>query len=243
MTPSAAAANAEAAKIRPAVDAVVAIGHLGGTAGTLTDPTGPLVDFTDALSNVDVVVGDHTDQQVLTTRPNGILTTENRSKGLRFTRIRIVLGPGHEGVIYKTADFHKPFDVGITPDAAIQAKIDALNAQLAPIFNTVVGKSTVVVPRADACAAATGRTDGRACESLVGDLLTDAIRSAYTTDFAITNSGGLRADLTCPVAASDPNAGDFCPPACTRCLTQPASTRSRVARCWACCRSGTCPRR
>ena len=77
----------------------------------------------------------------------------------------------------------------------------------------MVGASTVVVPRGDACAAATGRTDGRACESLVGDIVTDAIRSAYDTDFVLTNSGGLRADLTCPVAATDPNSQDFCPPA------------------------------
>src|SRR4029453_4836592 len=28
-----------------------------------------------------------------------------------------------------------------------------------------------------------------------------------------TNSGGLRADLTCPAGATDPNAGDFCLPA------------------------------
>ena len=157
------------------------------------------------------MIGDHTDQQVLTTRSNGVLVTENRSKGLRFTRVRLVIGPGKEGVVYKTADFHKPFDIGVTPDAEIQAKIDALQTQLAPIFNLTVGKSTVVVPRGDACAAATGRTDGRACESLVGDLVTDAIRTAYSTDFAITNSGGLRADLTCPVGAADPSSGDFCP--------------------------------
>jgi 2',3'-cyclic-nucleotide 2'-phosphodiesterase (5'-nucleotidase family) len=35
------------------------------------------------------------------------------------------------------------------------------------------------------------------------------MRSAYGTDFAITNSGGLRADLTCPTTDA---AGDFCGP-------------------------------
>ena len=35
------AVNAEAARIAKKVDAVVAIGHLGATAGTLTSPTGP----------------------------------------------------------------------------------------------------------------------------------------------------------------------------------------------------------
>ena len=105
------------------------------------------MDLANGVSNVDAVIGDHTDQQVLTTTANGVLVTENRSKGLRFTRVRLVIGPGKEGVVYKTADFHKPFDIGVTPNAAIQAKIDGLNAQLAPIFNKEVGKSTVVIPR------------------------------------------------------------------------------------------------
>ncbi len=34
------------------------------------------------------------------------------------------------------------------------------------------------------------------------------MRAAYRTDFAITNSGGLRADLTCPTTDSP---SDFCP--------------------------------
>jgi 2',3'-cyclic-nucleotide 2'-phosphodiesterase (5'-nucleotidase family) len=200
----------EVEKIRKTVNAVVAIGHLGATGGSLTAPTGPLVDLADNVSNVAVVIGDHTDQQVLTTRSNGVLVTENLSKGLRFTRIRIVLGPNNAGVVYKTADFHKPWNIGVTPDAAIQAKINDLNAQLLPILGTQIGESNVAIPRADACAAVTGRTDGRACESLVGDVVTDAMRQQYGTDFAITNSGGLRDGLTCPAANS---ATDFCPDA------------------------------
>ena len=35
------------------------------------------------------------------------------------------------------------------------------------------------------------------------------MRLTYNTDFAITNSGGLSADLTCPTTDV---AGDFCPP-------------------------------
>jgi hypothetical protein len=68
-----------------------------------------------------------------------------------------------------------------------------------------IGESTVFIPRSDEC----GQSAGRTCESLVGDVTTDAMRTAYGTDFAITNSGGLRADLTCPTV-DDPT--DFCPP-------------------------------
>jgi 2',3'-cyclic-nucleotide 2'-phosphodiesterase (5'-nucleotidase family) len=201
------AVNAEAARIAGKTDAIVAMGHYGATGGTLTSPTGPLANLADGVSNVDAVIGDHTDFQVLATRSNGVLVTENRSKGLRFTRVRLVIGPG-EGVVYKTADFHKPFDIGLTPDGPIQARIDELNAALLPILGTQVGDSNVAVPRSDSCAAATGRTDGRACESLVGDIVTDAMRQQYGTDFAITNSGGLRDNLTCPTTDSTT---DFCP--------------------------------
>ena len=198
--------NAEAARLRAeGADAVIEVGHLGATAGTLTSPTGPLIALADNVAGVDAVLGDHTDFQVLTTRPNGVLVTENRSRGIRFTRVRLVVDTATGSVIYKTADFHKPWNIGVTPDPGIQAYINRKNAELAPILGTVVGSSTVAIPRADAC----GNSAGRLCESLVGNVVTDALRLTYGTDFALTNSGGLRADLTCPT--SD-NPSDFCPP-------------------------------
>ena len=208
VTNSLAAVNAEAAKLKAkGKGPVVAVGHLGATGGTLTNPTGPLVDFADGVQNVDAVIGDHSDFQVLATRPNGVLVTENRSKGIRFTRIRLVVDTNTKDVIYKTADFHKPWDIGVTPDPAIQAKIDQLNAQLGPILNTVIGNSSKFIPRADQC----GTGNGRTCESLVGNVVTDSMRTKYSSigvEFSITNSGGLRADLTCPTTD---NPSDFCP--------------------------------
>jgi 2',3'-cyclic-nucleotide 2'-phosphodiesterase (5'-nucleotidase family)/predicted AlkP superfamily phosphohydrolase/phosphomutase len=192
------------------VNAIVVMGHDGATGGTLTAPTGPLIDLVDQLDDVDAVIGDHTNFQVLTDR-NGVLVTENLSKGVRVTRVRLVIDSTMKSVIYKTADFHKPWNIGVTPDPAIQAEIDALNAILAPILSLVIADSTVVIPRADAC----GRADGRLCESLVGNVVTDSMRSAFEAnfpafdvDFAVTNAGGLRADLTCPTTD---NPSDFCP--------------------------------
>ena len=193
------------------VKTIVVIGHDGATAGTLTAPTGPLIVLADALTGVDAVIGDHTNFQVLTTRPNGVLVTENLSKGVRFTRVRLVLDASTKSVVYKTADFHKPWTIGVTPDSAIQARIDDLNTQLQPLLSPVVGNSTKLIPRADQCANGNGRT----CESLVGNVTADSMQTAFddlgfSVDFAITNSGGLRADLTCPVGAVDPNPNDFC---------------------------------
>ena len=212
ITGATAAVNAEAAALKAEkINVIVAMGHLGATAGTPTAPTGPLIDLADGVTNVDAVIGDHTNFQVVATRPNGVFVAENLSKGVRFTRVRLVLDTSTKAVIYKTADFHKPWNIGVTPDPAIQAEIDSLNAVLAPILSPVIGESTVFIPRADSC----GRSDGRLCESLVGDAVTDSMRTAFelsfpgfNVDFAITNAGGLRADLTCPTTD---NPSDFCP--------------------------------
>jgi 2',3'-cyclic-nucleotide 2'-phosphodiesterase (5'-nucleotidase family)/predicted AlkP superfamily phosphohydrolase/phosphomutase len=189
------------------VKTIVVMGHDGATAGTLTNPTGPLIDLADKLTGVDAVVGDHTDFQVLSTRPNGTLVVENRSKGIRFTRVRLVVDTNTKSVVYKTADYHKPWNIGVAPDPAIQARINDLNAQLKPILGTVIGNSTRFIPRDDAC----GNGAGRTCESLVGNVTTDAMRTNYSSigvEFAITNSGGLRDALTCPTTD---NPDDFCP--------------------------------
>ena len=200
------AINAEAASLRAKgkVNAVIAVGHMGGDGTDVTAPTGALVTLADGLKGVDAVLGGHTHAQYITYRPNGRLVAESPNSGQRFTRIRVTVNASTKKVIYKTADYHKPWDIGVTPNAAIQAYIDDLNTQLAPIFNTETGNSTVKILRSDAC----GRADGRLCESRIGDLTTDALRKTYNTDFAITNAGGLRADLTCP---SPDIAGDFCP--------------------------------
>lgn len=189
------------------VKTIIVIGHEGATAGTLTNPTGPLIDIADQLTGVDALFGDHSNFQVITTRPNGLLVTENLSKGVRFTRTRLVLDSSQKAVVYKTADFHKPWVIGMTPDPDIQAAINTLNQQLTPILGTVIGASTVEILRSDVC----GRADGRLCESLVGDVVTDAMRHAYSSlgvEFAITNSGGLRDRLTCPPAGGGTG---FCP--------------------------------
>lgn len=197
----------EAARVRAeeGAVAVVAFGHYGATDGTLTEPTGPLIDLADAVTGVDAVIGDHTDFSVVSSRPNGVLVTENRSKGVEFTRLRIVVDVTTGQVVYKTADLHRPWNAGVTPDAGIQARLDELRAELDPILATQIAESTVAIPRADAC----GTENGRTCESLVGNVVTDAMRATYGADIAITNSGGLRADLTCP-AADNPD--DFCAP-------------------------------
>jgi 2',3'-cyclic-nucleotide 2'-phosphodiesterase (5'-nucleotidase family)/predicted AlkP superfamily phosphohydrolase/phosphomutase len=203
--------QAEVNRLRASgVKTIVVMGHDGATAGTLGSPTGPLADLATQLRGVDVLIGDHTDFQVLTriTGADGTktLVTENRSKSLRFTRITLVVDSMTKKPFYTTADWHKPWVIGTVANPAIAARLADLNTQLTPILGGVIGTSSRFVSRADAC----GQSAGRTCESLVGNITTDAMRAAYASigvEFAITNSGGLRDALTCPTTDIG---GDFC---------------------------------
>lgn len=183
----------------------VAITHLGVTGFDAEgNAFGPLVDFAESVRGFDVIFGDHTNvefSQVI----NDALIVENRSKGRTYARVDLTVRPHNGRVIARSVEFVDPVSNAVTPDPDVVALLDPLRAELRVLLGNVIGESTVFIPRADAC----GRVDGRLCESLVGNLATDAMRTTYGTDFAITNSGGLRADLTCPLVDS---ATDFCPP-------------------------------
>jgi 2',3'-cyclic-nucleotide 2'-phosphodiesterase (5'-nucleotidase family) len=205
VTDSIAAANKWAKEARKrGAEVVVVLTHKGirGFDGG-GNAFGELVDFANGVNPklIDVIAGDHTDFEYSALH-QGILVVENKSKGATFARIQLTV-ERKGGVTSKSATFQVPLASAVTPDSAIQAYIDSLNAQLEPILGTVIGESTVAIPRSDSC----GQSAGRTCESLVGDVVTDALRSTYGTDFAITNSGGLRAALTCPLAG----AAGFCP--------------------------------
>jgi 2',3'-cyclic-nucleotide 2'-phosphodiesterase (5'-nucleotidase family) len=204
ITDSVAAANKWATVTRNAgAEAVVVITHKGIRGiGSDGKAFGELIDFANAVEGVDVVIGDHTDFQYSGIH-GGALVVENRSKGLTYAKTQLTVTPG-SGVTSKSVSFVSPIVSAVTPDPAIVSLIADLKAGLAPVLGRVIGQSSIAVPRSDSC----GRADGRLCESLVGNQTTDALRSTYGTDFALTNSGGLRNALTCPTAGG----GDgFCP--------------------------------
>jgi 2',3'-cyclic-nucleotide 2'-phosphodiesterase (5'-nucleotidase family) len=204
--PVTAANKARAAAKKAGAQVFVAIAHMGITGYDQATGAafGPLIDFADNVGGYDFIFGDHTDFEY-----EGIhgkaLVSENRSKGVTYSRTTATIDPGNGRVISRSIEFISPLVAGVTPDPAVVEMLQPYRDALGPIMNTVVGGASRFIPRADAC----GRADGRLCESLVGNVVTDSMRLRYGTDFAITNSGGLRADLTCPVVD---NPTDFCPP-------------------------------
>jgi len=202
--PVSAANRAKARARRAGANVLVAITHMGVT-GFDEDgnPFGPLIDFAENVGGFAIIFGDHTNVEF-----NGIvnnaLVVENRSKGRTYAKVNLSVDPRNGRVLDRSVEFVTPVAANVTPDPAIEAMLRPFRDELAPILNQVVGASTVAISRSDSC----GRADGRLCESLVGNVVTDAMRMAYDTDFAITNAGGLRADLTCPEVDSPT---DFCP--------------------------------
>jgi 2',3'-cyclic-nucleotide 2'-phosphodiesterase (5'-nucleotidase family) len=204
--PVEAANRARHEAVRAGAEVVVGLIHAGvrGFDSATGEPFGELIDFANGVTGFDVIFGDHTDVQ-FSGVINGALVQENRSKGLTYSRTLVTVVPGSGEVSNTSIEFVTPFADAVEPDAAIEAMLQPFRDELGPILNEVVGESTVAIPHSDKCGTANGRT----CESLVGNTVTDAMRESYGTDFAITNSGGLRAPLTCPEVDS---ALDFCPP-------------------------------
>jgi 2',3'-cyclic-nucleotide 2'-phosphodiesterase (5'-nucleotidase family) len=77
--------------------------------------------------------------------------------------------------------------LGVAPRADVKAIVDAANAETAPLRNRVIGSQTADIRR----------DPTRLRESQMGDFVADIMRGRYPDDAeaAITNSGGLRADL------------------------------------------------
>lgn len=202
--PYSAANKARAAAKRAGAQIVVAITHMGvrGVEQATGEPFGELIDFANNVGGFDVIFGDHTDIQFQGV-VNGQLVLENRSKGATYARTLLTVDPGNGRVLDHSVAFVTPTSSAVTPDPAIETMLAPYREILAPIMNTVIGYSDRAIPRSDSC----GTSNGRTCESLIGNVVTDAMRDRYDADFALTNSGGLRANLTCAGTSTS----GFCP--------------------------------
>lgn len=199
----AAAMAAKAAATAAGANVFVAITHKGVTNFVAGQPQGELIDFANGVSGFHLIVGDHTDVQYQGTI-NGQFVFENRSKGVSFSKTVLTVRRGTGTLVNLAHTFVTPTSAAVVPNAGITAMLQPYRDLLAPIFSGTVGTSTVYIPRKDSCNQSAGRT----CESLIGNVIADAMRIRYGTEFAIANSGGIRADLTCPLVDS---ATDFCP--------------------------------
>jgi 2',3'-cyclic-nucleotide 2'-phosphodiesterase (5'-nucleotidase family) len=183
---TAAALNEEAAALRASgIGTVIALVHMGATG----PGEGPLFDLAHKLAGVDLLLGDHTtipaDQPVPGADGRPLWVVESLRYGWSFTQVAVAIDRASGRAVAVTAVPHPTATRGVQPDPEMQAFIDDVDAQTRPLRETVVGHSTVPLPQNLAIA-----------EANEGNLLTDAVRERYGTDFAFENSGGMRAGFT-----------------------------------------------
>jgi 5'-nucleotidase len=175
-------AHAEALR-RDRADVVVVLAHVGATGVDAHGrPLGRLGALARAVRGVDVLIGDHTDVTVNAV-VDDVLVVETRSRGVQYAVIDVDVDLAGGGVLRKAATLHTPFADEIAPDPAVAAMVDGWRAQVAPLFDRKVGEAGATLERS------------RQGESALGNLVADALRTAYGTELAFVNSGGLRDTL------------------------------------------------
>jgi 2',3'-cyclic-nucleotide 2'-phosphodiesterase (5'-nucleotidase family) len=156
--------------------------------------TGPILGIADALADttVDAMIVGHTHRISNLMRGN-ILITEGINAGTSYSVLQLLVRDGD--VTWAGGATRIAKNLGVPARADVKAIVDDANAQTAVLRNQVIGTQTADIKR----------DLERRHESSMGNLVADAMRLRYPgVDGAITNSGGLRADIV----VSPPSAGE-----------------------------------
>ncbi len=156
---------------------------VGTTPGAPWD--GPIVPIAEELADttVDAIIAGHT-HRVANTMVGDILVTEGINAGASFSVLQLMVERGDVAWVGGATRIAK--NIGVTPRADVAAIVDAANTETAPLRNRIVGTQSADIRR----------DPSRLSESAMGNFVADIMRAKYPeAQAAITNSGGLRADL------------------------------------------------
>jgi 2',3'-cyclic-nucleotide 2'-phosphodiesterase (5'-nucleotidase family) len=200
--PAVPAVQAESEKLRQeGVRVQILVVHEGSSLGSnavagtpLVEWQGPLVSIAQELQDttIDVITGGHT-HRITNSMVGRILVTEGYNAGVSYSVHQLFVAGGD--VVWAGASTRLAKNLGVERRADVQMIIDQASADTAPLRNQVIGTQAFDIRR----------DPTRLSESAMGNLVADAMLAKYPSiDAALTNSGGLRADLLC----SPPSAGE-----------------------------------
>jgi 2',3'-cyclic-nucleotide 2'-phosphodiesterase (5'-nucleotidase family) len=157
--------------------------------------TGPITTIVGKLQNttIDLVIAGHT-HRAANTVVGKIPVVEGFNAGASYSVAQLMIRGGD--VAWTGAATRNAKNLGVASRSDVQAIVDDANARTAVLRNKVIGRQAADILR-----------DGpeRNDESAMGNLVADAMRLKYPgVEAAITNSGGLRADLR----VAPPSAGE-----------------------------------
>jgi 5'-nucleotidase len=209
------------AKLLRAIDvnAIVVLIHQGGepaspvynyncdAGGPGAGLDGPIIDIARNLDpSIDLIVSAHTHESYVCTLPDPAgqprLVTQAASFGRLFTDIEMTYDKHTRDIVRPSVSAHNVINtLDVTPDPTVQAIINKYKALIGPLANRPVGYiATTILGRG-----------GTTPERPLGDVITDAQHAATSSattgaaDIAITNVGGLRADLVYPQSGVEGN--------------------------------------
>ncbi|HWJ04062.1 MAG TPA: 5'-nucleotidase C-terminal domain-containing protein, partial [Verrucomicrobiae bacterium] len=183
-------------------DVVVVLSHIGdqynywpgsGAQPATLPLSQDLANLAKGITGVDAVFGGHSHTTNYDMVPDAtgkrIPAIIGYANGRGAGVIRLALDQNNQvmGAVPSYLDVYNRLYGSLTPDSAVQAIVNAANAQIGPIFSVVIGKAEVDMLRSTA---SSGNLD-----SNLGDWAADVTKSAGNADFGFQNSGGLRIDL------------------------------------------------
>jgi 5'-nucleotidase len=168
------------------VKTIVVLAHDPGTSNADgSNANGRVVDMAKNVDPaVDVIFGGH-NHAYLNTKVNGKLVVQAYSYGTAFDDVHLWIDPKTKDVVKSNAEILSTYQDSIQPDPQIKQMIDNAEAKVAPLINQVVGTA----------AADLTQTQNASGESNLGDFITDAQRASTKAQIAITNPGGIRANI------------------------------------------------
>lgn len=165
-----------AVRIRPEVDVLIALTHIG----YLED-----LKLAEAVPEFDVIVGGHSHTELEeAVEVGGVLLVQSHewARNLGFLRIEV-----EDGQIKDYEQHLIPITDAIEPNAKVMAIYNGWEVLLEEKLNQVVGSTAVFFDGE--------RANVRTQETNLGNLIADIMREATGADVAITNGGGIRASL------------------------------------------------
>jgi 2',3'-cyclic-nucleotide 2'-phosphodiesterase/3'-nucleotidase len=184
-------------------DMVIGVGHIPASVDSNRRITGDLARLARGVPGVDAWFGGHSHNRIIGAVDRPVAGAGKAGKGgaaraAATERIPLMIAGSHgellavcdlrvDPVAHRVVDRRYRLETTyvdqVAPDSAMQARVERWNAGVASIAAEPLGRN------------ATRLTRQRGGESTVGNLVTDAMRSASGVDIAFQNSGGLRADL------------------------------------------------
>lgn len=182
-------------------DVIIAVIHEGNNGDNVT--SGKIVDIANALNkeNVSAVFGGHSHTELHFTATNGLPVYIGKSNGKGFIDAKMTVSadkkvsfPAPSAADYKALDNADGYKTA-TPivNAEVKQIIDAAVAEVAPISDEVIGKTSTALNRVQITSQ--GNPSGTYGSSILGNWAADATRASINAEVGMQNNGGLRIDI------------------------------------------------